>query len=108
MSRRFAVPLATGVLLAVIALAAIAVRGEYPRTAVPRIALWAALFVACTVGGYAAARLNALLTAEKPLHRVITSMVLGIGCGILTAMLLYGLAFMVIEIMIATSGTNWW
>ena len=97
------VALATGIVLITACMVTIAVRGDYPQTGFVQIMLWGGILVSSAVAGYTARQIYAQTKDEASASRVVTSMVIGLVCGGIVALMLYGLAAVVVLALIANA-----
>lgn len=103
MIRRRVLALSTGIVLVAACLITICVRGQYPHTGVVQILLWGGVLIAAAAAGHVAGWIYAQTKDEASASRVATSMVIGLVCGGLVALMLYGLAAVVILALIASN-----
>ena len=100
---RRVVALATGIVLITACMVTISVRGNYPQTGFVQIMLWGGIVVSSAVAGYTAGWIYAQTKDEASASRVVTSMVIGLVCGGIVALMLYGLAAVVVLALIANA-----
>lgn len=97
---RWPVALATGALFAGVAMGAIVVAGQYPRTGEPRLVFWFVDVLAAMVAVFGAARVARGPRQQSLPQRVGESMFVGFVFGVLALVVLFGAAFVGFAILI--------
>jgi hypothetical protein len=98
---RGAVALAAGVLFAGVAMGAVVVAGQYPRTAEPRLVFWFVDVLAAAVAVFAAARVARGVGQQSPSQRVGASMFVGFLFGVLALVVIFAIVFVAFATLIA-------